>query len=85
MKSIIAISLLVCNVALVEAHKLHLVQHHRQSDETNASLDEDLDSLMDKYDTGNSQKAAGFKPSPSKADAYAKGGPSAAQVSEVEF
>ena len=77
MKSIFAVGLLLCNIDITEAHKLH--NRMQQVDDSAIS---DIDSLMDKYD--DPEKTV-FKPAPSKMDKLKTGGPSAAQVSEVEF
>ena len=75
MKVISSLALLVC---ATQAHKLsHKLRHQAMAQ------DDSLDELMDKYD--NPTKDSGFKPSPSKIDSYNKGGPSAAQVSDVEL
>ena len=64
MKTIASIALF----GMVQAHKLdhRLHMRVRDADESNVNLDEDINSLMDKYD--NPQKVQGFKPAPSKLD-----------------
>lgn len=76
------ICLLLAISAEVSAYRL--VQRsgvRMRGDDTNTMLDDDLDALMDKYDSGNNksaaQKQAAAKP--------AAGGPSAAQITDMEF
>lgn len=75
MKSFLAIAILVSAAA---SHKLH----HQAMTQVHG-IDDDIDSLMDKYDSQD-KKPQAMAAAPAKT-APVKSGPSAAQITDMEF